>query len=119
MYQLFLVQLLISRACNIYGTKEMTAVEQKLFRRIILSISALTMRIVCTGVILYLCLVSSLAWPESPKPKGDNRELLARFLQFLAAPNRKCIDFVSYLNLYLKLNYYKHPMLTVIVLLHM
>ena len=72
------------------------AVGQPLRKVLILT---LTMKIVYTGVILYLCLVSTLAWPESPKPKNDdNRELIDKFLQFLAAPNRKCIDSVSLLS---------------------
>ena len=48
------------------------------------------MKIVCTGLILYLCLVSSLARPESPKPKDDDkRELLDWILQFLTEERGK------------------------------
>ena len=60
------------------------------------------MKIVCAGVILYLCLVSSLALPGSPKSKDDDKEnlkLLYRFLKFLAAENGKCTNFVSQLKL--------------------
>ena len=60
------------------------------------SITTLKMKIMCVGVILYLCLVSSLALPGSSKPEDDDkRELLNRFLKFLAAPNGKCTDFLS------------------------
>ena len=55
--------------------------------------TTLTMKIVCVGMILYLCLVSSLAWRGNSKPKDDDKkELLNRFMQFLAAPKGKCID---------------------------
>ena len=60
------------------------------------------MKIVCTGVILYLCLVSSLAWPGSPKPKNDDkRELLNWILQFLTEERGKYIDYFSQLILHL------------------
>ena len=60
------------------------------------------MKIMCVGVTLYLCLVSSLALPGSPKSKDDdkrNLKLLYRFLQFLAAEKGKCTGIISQLKL--------------------
>ena len=89
---------------TLLAIKEVTAVVETNpnFRRTTIKkrfcVITLTMKIVCTGVILYLCLVSSLAWPGSPKPEDDKKELFTKFLQFLAAPKGKCIKFLSQLN---------------------
>ena len=48
------------------------------------------MKILCTGVILYLCVVSSLAWWEDPKPEDDNEMGdLDESMQDLAEPNAR------------------------------
>ena len=52
------------------------------------------MKIVCIGVILCLCLASTLAWRGNnwAKQEDDKREFIDKFLQFLAAPSGKCND---------------------------
>ena len=52
------------------------------------------MKIVCIGLIVCLCLTLSLAWPGSYKQGDDNdkREIVKKFLQYLAAPNDKYND---------------------------
>ena len=51
------------------------------------------MKVVCIGVILCLCLASTLAWRGNPKQEDDEREFIDKFLQFSAATNGK---FISY-----------------------
>ena len=53
------------------------------------------MKIVCIGAILCLCLASTLAWSRNLKQEDDKRELIQKFLQFLAAPSGECNDFIS------------------------
>ena len=49
------------------------------------------MKIVCIGVILFLCLASSLAWSENLELEDDNEGEFA-IQNGLDAPNGKCIS---------------------------
>ena len=55
------------------------------------------MKIVCIGLIVCLCLALSLAWPGSYNQGEDNdkREIVNKFLQYLAAPNGKYNNSIS------------------------
>ena len=50
-----------------------------------------TMKIICIGVILFLCLASSLAWSENLELEDDNEGEFA-IQNGLDAPNGKCIS---------------------------
>ena len=51
------------------------------------------MKVVCIGVILCLCLASTLAWRGNPEQEDDEREFIDN-LQFLAATNGKFIFYI-------------------------